>query len=45
MDELIENDQRSGKRALEDLVQRRTELRRTCEEAVVQWRWAREGSD
>ncbi len=45
MDELIENDLRSARRALEDLVQRRTELRPACQGAVVQWRWAREGSD
>ena len=45
MDDLIESDMRSARRALEDLVERRAELRRECEEAVVEWRWAREGSD
>ena len=45
MDELIENDLRSAKQALIDLVQRRTDLLQACEDAVVEWRWAREGSD
>src|SRR5918998_3516484 len=45
MDELIERDLRSATSALGDLVERRLELRRACEDAVVQWRWARAGSD
>ena len=45
MDDLIETDLRTARRALEDLGERRTELRQACEGAVVQWRWAREGSD
>ncbi|CAN5218611.1 hypothetical protein BH20ACT16_BH20ACT16_04720 [soil metagenome] len=45
MDALIGTDLRSAGRALEDLVTRRMDLRRECEDAVVEWRWAREGSD
>lgn len=45
MNELTQTDLRTAQRALEDLVDRRLELRRACEDAVVQWRWAREGSD
>ncbi len=45
MDELIERDLRVAHRALEDLVERHAELRQACEDAVVEWRWAREGSD
>lgn len=41
----MQTDLRSARRAVEDLVERRTELRQACEGAVVQWRWAREGSD
>jgi len=44
-DELIETDLRSASQALEELRERRTELRRECEGRVVEWRWAREGSD
>jgi hypothetical protein len=45
MDDLIETDLSRARQALEDLGDRRTELRREREGAVVQWRWAREGSD
>jgi hypothetical protein len=45
MDELIETDLRSAMQALDELRERRTELRRQCEDGVVEWRWAREGSD
>ncbi len=45
MDELIENDLRSARRALKDLVGRRTELCQAAERAVVEWRWARKNSD
>lgn len=40
MDELIQRDLRDARRALEDLLERRTELRQECESAVVHWRWA-----
>jgi hypothetical protein len=45
MKELIETDLRSARQALEEFGERRTELRRQCEDSVVEWRWAREGSD
>lgn len=45
MDELTERDLRSATSALGDLVERRLELRRACENAVIQWRWARASSD
>ena len=45
MDELIESDLRYARGAVDDLRTRRAELRRACEAAVVQWQWAREGSD
>jgi hypothetical protein len=45
MDELIEADLGNATRALEDMVRRRSELRRDCEDAVVEWRWARQASD
>lgn len=45
MDELIENELRIAKRALEDLSERHAELRQGCADAVVEWRWARAGSD
>ena len=45
MDELIEADLQRARRAVEELTTRRTELRRQCEDAVIEWRWAREGSD
>lgn len=45
MDGSTQSDLRCAVRASEDLFTRREELRRECEELVVQWRWAREGSD
>lgn len=45
MDDLIENDLRTARRAVETLAGCRAELRRACEDAVVRWRWASEGSD
>ena len=45
MDELIETDLRGANLALLDLTTRRVELRQACERAVVEWRWASEGSD
>ncbi len=45
MDELIENELRIARRALEDLSERHAELRQACVDAVVEWRWARAGSD
>jgi len=44
MDEVIEADLRRARGAVEELATRRTELRRRCEGAVIEWRWAREGS-
>jgi hypothetical protein len=40
MDELVQSDLRDARRALGGLLERRSELRRECEGAVVQWRWA-----
>lgn len=40
MDELMQRDLRDARRALEDALHRRAELRQECESAVVQWRWA-----
>jgi len=45
MDDLIQTDLRSAMRALDDLLERRTELRETSEDAVVEWRWAGKDSD
>jgi len=45
MDDLIQSDLCRARRALNDLVERRADLRQEREAAVVQWRWAREGSD
>lgn len=36
----MQRDLRDARRALEDVLERRTELRQECESAVVQWRWA-----
>lgn len=44
-DELIEADLTEARGALRDLADRRSELRAASEDEVVQWRWAREGSD
>lgn len=45
MDSVIENDLRTARAAAETIARRRAELRRECENAVVRWRWASEGSD
>jgi len=45
MDASIQSDLGCAALASEDLATRRAELRRECEATVVDWRWAREGSD
>lgn len=45
MDELIRADIGSARLALEDMAKRRTELRGQCEAAVVERRWAAQGSE
>jgi hypothetical protein len=45
MDDLIQTDLRSAMGALDDLLERRKELRETSEGAVVEWRWAGKNAD
>lgn len=45
MDDLVQTDLRSARRAVDDLLEGRTQLRQACEGAVVEWRWARKNSD
>lgn len=44
MSELSEAEALEAQRALSDLSERRIELRRACEAAVVEWQWAAESS-